>query len=133
LKWIITVNTTRQGFVYDGFGGFTQVPAALPEFNFSGSCVIAADFDKDGDLDLFVGGRAVAGKYPLPQSTKILLNESKEGDKPDFLDVTDKYLPELNDFGMVTAALIKIGLTHSKSHSFTQALPVLVCGVNGDA
>lgn len=92
-------------YVNDGEGNFTKMENALPEFKISGSCVTAADFDQDGDLDLFVGGRSVPEQYPLPASSKILLNESQGKDKPVFTDATDYLLPSLNHIGMVTASL----------------------------
>ena len=63
-------------YVNDGQGNFKQSPHALPEIGDSGSCVAAADFDRDGDLDLFVGSRSVPGKYPLAPQSRLLINEN---------------------------------------------------------
>jgi len=91
-------------YMNNGKGIFAYSPSALPEFYESGSCVVAADYDHDGDLDLFVGGRIDPGEYPLPESSRILRNDSNaEGCR--FSDVTEKVVPELLKLGMVTSAL----------------------------
>lgn len=84
----------------DGAGNFTLDSAALPDVLASSSCVRAADFDQDGDLDLFVGGRVIPGKYPYPASSYILRNNGGT-----FVDATDTVCPALNKAGMVTDAL----------------------------
>lgn len=85
----------------DGTGRFTLDPEALPAITRSGSCVTAADFDKDGDLDLFTGGRIVPGKYPLTPKSLLLRNNGKGV----FEDVTQTVAKELESAGMVTSAL----------------------------
>jgi enediyne biosynthesis protein E4 len=85
-------------------GKFILAEKALPENRFSKSCVKAADFDKDGDLDLFIGERLVPEKYPLPVSGNILRNDSKGG-KVQFADVTQQIAPTLQNIGLISDAL----------------------------
>jgi hypothetical protein len=91
-------------YVNDGKGRFTSTPQALPPNRISKSCVKAADFDRDGDLDLFVGGRVVPNQYPRPVSSFILRNDSKRG-LPKFTDVTKTVAPDLQNIGLVCDAL----------------------------
>ena len=84
----------------DGRGNFKKDGAALPKMTQSGSCVVGGDYDSDGDLDLFVGGRSVPEKYPTPANSYILRN-----DDGNFTDVTKEVAPQLQSLGMVTAAL----------------------------
>ena len=87
-------------YVNDGQGRFTLNLKALPNLSSSGSCVRAADYDGDGDLDLFVGGRVIPGAYPMPPASYILANEGGI-----FTDVTAQVCPALQDIGMVSDAL----------------------------
>lgn len=91
-------------YLNDGQGHFTRDTAALPAFLVNGSCVKAVDYDRDGDLDLFVGGRVESGKYPKPVSSYILRNDSNAG-AVRFSNVTGAIAPELTGIGLVCDAL----------------------------
>jgi len=91
-------------YVNDGQGHFNVVAQALPKSLISKSCVKAADFDRDGDLDLFVGGRVEPNQYPKPVSSFILRNDSKPNE-PRFTDVTKTVAPSLQNLGLVCDAL----------------------------
>ncbi len=91
-------------YLNNGKGVFKRVKKSLPYFGISGSRVKAADYDNDGDLDLFVGGRQVPGKYPFSGKSLLLRNDSKENIVK-FTDVTGMQAPMLNDLGMVTDAV----------------------------
>jgi hypothetical protein len=91
-------------YLNDGRGGLRLASGALPVDSASGSSVVAADYDRDGDLDLFVGGRIVPGRYPLPARSFLLRNDSRPG-APRFTDVTHAVAPGLEKAGLVTSAL----------------------------
>ncbi len=84
----------------DGKGVFTLSVDALPEIAASGSCVRGADYDGDGDIDLFVGGRVVPASYPAAARSYVLNN-----DRGKFTDVTATVGPDLDSLGMITDAL----------------------------
>ncbi|MEO8582576.1 MAG: VCBS repeat-containing protein, partial [Flavitalea sp.] len=90
-------------YLNNGKGKFALAKNALPAINTSGSSVIAADYDNDGDPDLFICGRVSPGEYPLPASSFLLRNDSKNGVCA-FTDVTAQ--SGINGkLGMVTSAL----------------------------
>ena len=91
-------------YTNDGKGNFTFNETAFPKNYTSKSCVKAVDFDNDGDLDLFIGGRVLPGKYPLPVSSFIYRNDSKNG-VIKFTEVTNEVAPGLQNIGLTCDAL----------------------------
>lgn len=88
-------------YINEGYGIFSKAPLNhLPDLRNSGSVVTAADFDRDGDLDLFIGGRFIPGQYPRTPESHLLRNE-----KGKFKDITDAAAPGLGQAGLVTSAL----------------------------
>ncbi|MDH4057710.1 MAG: VCBS repeat-containing protein, partial [Cyclobacteriaceae bacterium] len=86
-------------YLNDGNGRFNQY-GKLPDLFLTGSCVKISDFDKDGDLDIFLGARAIPWKYGIPPDSFILLNDGNGN----FEDATQKVAPELKEFGFVNDA-----------------------------
>ncbi len=73
---------------------------SLPDLRDSSGAVAACDFDRDGDLDLFVGGRQVPGSYPEQPVSRLLENRGGR-----LVAVEDRRAPGLARTGMVTGAL----------------------------
>lgn len=87
-------------YINDSKGNFIKDTSALPVMHDSKSCVAATDFNNDGSIDLFVGGRVVPGKYPVIPRSYLLQNDGKGK----FKDVTLQMAPALQHAGMITAA-----------------------------
>lgn len=84
-----------------GIGLFREAPAGtLPDLPLSAGPAIAADFNRDGRMDVFVGGRVVPGAYPTAPRSALLVN--REGK---LVDATTELAPGLAEVGMVTSAL----------------------------
>ena len=62
-------------YLGNGRGGFMKAQGAVPDLRDSGGAVSAADFDRDGDLDVFVGGRCVPGRPEAAATSRLLVNE----------------------------------------------------------
>jgi hypothetical protein len=87
-------------FFNDGRGNFTLSTQRFTIFE-NGSCVRPADYDGDGDVDLFLGTRSVPGTYGATPPSFLLENDGRGK----FTDVTRTRLPALTNLGMVTDAL----------------------------
>ncbi len=89
-------------------GTYRRAMDALPDARNASSVVAAADVDRDGDLDLFVGSRVVPREYPVVPESRLLINQSGvDGDSLNgirFIDATKSRAPDLQQTGLVTSA-----------------------------
>lgn len=88
-------------FKNDGLGNFTLDAAAFPVNNANISVATADDFDHDGDLDLFVGGRSVPKEYGLNPASYLFVNDGNGH----FKDMAATKNQNISSIGMVTAAI----------------------------
>jgi hypothetical protein len=93
-----TGSLADQLFNNEGEALFTSSDLSLPQS--SASIVTAADYDGDGDQDLFVGGRVTPGNFSAVPASHLLRNDGNS-----FTDVTTEIAPELSKIGRVTAAI----------------------------
>lgn len=102
-----SVNLKDKDYIYndrlylnDGTGRMVRSQNLIPKTRFSGSVVVAADFDRDGDLDLFRGSRVSAGEYPTTPYCYLFRNDDGV-----FKDVTAELSKGLQKSGMISSAL----------------------------
>jgi hypothetical protein len=87
-------------FKNDGKGNFKLDAEAFPINNANISVATACDFDNDGDLDLFIGGRSVPHEYGLNPSSYLFVNDGNGH----FTDIAKNKNPDIANIGMVTGA-----------------------------
>jgi len=88
-------------YLNDGKANFKKLENAFGDIYTTQSCIVPFDFNGDGFVDLFVGGRAVPWEYGKTPRSYLLQNDGTGK----FIDVTEKYSKELGTIGMVTQAL----------------------------
>jgi len=86
-------------YLNNGQGTFTKSNNLPPMYD-NKSCVKVADYDKDGDLDLFVGGRVLGYQYGNSPNSYLLINNGQGK----YSDQTAQLAPTLQKAGMVTDA-----------------------------
>jgi hypothetical protein len=86
-------------YLNDGKGNFTP-DTRFPAIAESGACVAAADFDNDGDIDLFVGNRLVTGQYGYNPLHYLFVNDGTGN----FKNQSKRYMPDIRELGMITDA-----------------------------
>ncbi|HEY4150413.1 MAG TPA: VCBS repeat-containing protein [Chitinophagaceae bacterium] len=111
LDLLITTGSTELGmdsgynhprlYINDGKGNFTLDEAAIPPgVTGIAQAIAVGDYDGDGDMDIFIGGRVSSARFPsIPRSYLLQNNHGR------FTDVTQEVCPELAYPGMITSAV----------------------------
>ncbi|MCL6258284.1 VCBS repeat-containing protein [Aquiflexum sp. TKW24L] len=87
-------------YINDGNGNLNLSTNSLPKMLASTSSVTVADFNRDGNPDLFIGGRVIPGKYPQTPQSFLLINDGRGK----FIDLSSQFLPLEGKIGMVADA-----------------------------
>ncbi len=77
-------NLYDQLYINNGKGNFTNASNQLPFMETSGQRIAVGDYDQDGDLDVFIGGRQTPGFYPFAPRSYLLENQNGQ-----LIDVTN--------------------------------------------
>ena len=88
-------------YLNDGKANLKKLENAFGDIFVTQSCIVPFDFNGDGFVDLFIGGRSVPWEYGKTPKSYLLQNDGTGK----FIDVTEKYSKELGNIGMVTQAL----------------------------
>lgn len=88
-------------YINDGKGNLRATVDAFKDVFVTASCIAAEDVNKDGHLDVFIGGRAIPWEYGVRPKSYLLLNDGNGH----FIDATATIAPALSDAGFVTGAV----------------------------
>jgi len=88
-------------YLNDGKANFSKLTNAFENIFVTQSTIIPYDFNGDGFVDLFIGGRSVPFAYGQLPNSYLLQNDGKGH----FKDVTSMIAKELSGIGMVTQAI----------------------------
>ncbi len=87
-------------YLNDGKTHFRRLDHAFDGVFLTASCIVPGDFNDDGFIDLFIGGRTVPWEYGQIPRSYLLQNDGSGR----FVDVTERVAGELAKVGMVTGA-----------------------------
>lgn len=85
----------QRAYINEGNGNFSRMD--FPNVYMTAACVLAADFNKDGLIDLFFGARATPWSHGVPSPSVLLVNKGQNL----FEDLTERICPDLRTPGMV--------------------------------
>ncbi len=88
-------------YINDGKGNMSKLENAFPGIYLTQSCIKPFDFNKDGFIDFFIGGRTTPFAYGTIPPSYILQNDGTGH----FKNVTNDVAKELSNIGFVTNAV----------------------------